>query len=457
MIDESKAIYQIFLRNFTEEGSFAAAASRLAGIRELGFDWVQLTPIHPIGLEGRKGSLGSPYAVADYRAIDPALGSLDDFRAFLATAHCLGLKVMLDIVFNHTSPDSVLAREHPEWFLREGQGPAASRGELEDPAPGTRLGRKCAEWSDVVDFDYSSSPELWIELISTLTYWRDQGADGFRCDVASLVPVDFWRQARQRVNQYDPGLRRERHPLLWLAESVHPRFLKKMREAGHGAWSEPELHSVFDLSYDYDGWERLEDVWAGRRPAAHYLDYLYAQETLYPAGARKIRFLENHDQARAAGRFVTKARLKAWTLAMLFLPGVSFVYMGQELGIQKKPELFEKDPVDWASGDPAFGSWFAAAFRGCQKAKAEAPFFRWRELGHGLFLLERWAAPESAPAAMGRPARPRYVALVNLEGRSGQVELPELLRGRDLLDGEEVSVEGTIVPPQEPVLLELVD
>ncbi len=153
--------------------------------------------------------------------------------------------------------------------------------------------------------------------------WTAFAATGF------LVPVDFRKQARQRVNQYDPGSRRDRYPLVWLAESVHPRFLKEMRDAGWGAWSEPELHSVFDLSYDYDGWERLEKVWSGARPAAYYLDYLYAQETLYPARARKIRFLENHDQERIAGRFVTRGRLEAWTVMTFFIPGLAFAYMGR--------------------------------------------------------------------------------------------------------------------------------
>ena len=309
MIDESSAIYQIFLRNFTPEGTFAAAMPRLAGVAAMGFEWVYLTPVHPIGIEGRKGLLGSPYAIADYRSIDPALGTIEDFRAFLAAAHGLGLKVMMDVVFNHTSPDSVLARDNPEWFLQAGAAGAsatavaASREMMHGlRAPGA-LGRKCADWSDVVDLDYGSSPQLWVELMSILVGWREEGVDGFRCDVASLVPVDFWKQARQRVNQYDPGLRRERYPLAWLAESVHPRFLKEMRDAGYGAWSEPELHSVFDLSYDYDGWERLETAWKGEGGVARYLDYLYAQETLYPARALKVRFLENHDQIRAAARF----------------------------------------------------------------------------------------------------------------------------------------------------------
>jgi len=440
MIDESSAIYQIFLRNFTPEGTFTAAMPRLAGVAAMGFDWICLTPIHPIGVESRKGKLGSPYAISDYRAIDPALGTMDDFRAFLAAAHGLGLKVMMDVVYNHTSPDSVLARENPEWFLRE-----ASTG---------ALGRKCADWSDVVDLDYGSSPQLWVELMSILVGWRKEGVDGFRCDVASLVPVDFWKQARQRVNQYDPGLRRERYPLAWLAESVHPNFLKKMREAGHGAWSEPELHSVFDLTYDYDGWERLEKVWAGERGAAEYLDYLYTQETLYPARARKIRFLENHDQMRAPARFGREgtardggeARLEAWTLFMQFIPGITFAYMGQECAIGHKPDLFEKDPVDWASGDSSFRGWFAAAFSACQKAKTKAPFFSWTELGKGVYLLKR------AAAASGEPG---FAALLNLEGWTSMIELAAPLQGRDLLTGATISLEGEIIAPEKPLILGL--
>lgn len=132
--------------------------------------------------------------------------------------------------------------------------------------------------------------------------------------MASLVPSEFWRQARQRVNQYDPGIKEERAQLLWLAESVHPAFLRKMRLLGYNSWSEPELHvAAFDLTYDYDGWERLEKIWEQGMPFERYLEYLYVQETLYPKGAKKLRFLENHDQERAAHRFGNGAKLRAMT------------------------------------------------------------------------------------------------------------------------------------------------
>jgi glycosidase len=444
---ETNAIYQIYLRNFTDEGNFAAAIPKLAEIAAMGFDWVYLTPVHPVGLEGRKGSLGSPYAIRDYRAIDPALGSLDDFCAFIAAAHGLRLKVMMDVVFNHSSPDSLLAREHPEYFMLVGFGPAASRGELEEPKPGARLGRKCQEWSDVVDFDFSSSPALWMELVSVLLFWRDRGVDGFRCDVASLVPVDFWKHARQKLNQYDPGVRRDKYPLVWIAESVHPSFLQSLRRKGYGAWSEPELHSVFDISYDYDGWERLEKVWAGLLPASAYLEYLYVQETLYPAGAMKLRFMENHDLQRAAARFVTPSRLRAWTVAMFFLPGIVMAYMGQEYALEHRPSLFDKDPLDRKGGSEDFRQWFVALMKAVKGIKRQAPFFSYRELARGVFSLERRARPEDA--------RPKYQALVNLEGWKRPVSLPEPLQGKELLSGEAYAAGDEPLLFEEPVIMEL--
>ncbi len=397
--------------------------------------------------------MGSPYAIADYKAVDPELGTMDDFLDFIAEAHALGLKVLMDVVFNHCAPDSVLAREHPEFFMLEGQAPAAQRGELEQPPHGARLGRKCEDWSDVVDFDFSSSPALWMELVSVLQFWRDKGIDGFRCDVASMVPIEFWKHARQKINQYDPGSRRERHPLLWIAESVQPSFLRSLRQRGFGAWSEPELHSVFDVSYDYDGWERLEKVWAGSLPASAYLDYLYVQETLYPAGALKLRFSENHDQKRAASRFVTPSRLRAWTLAIFFLPGINLAYMGQELALEHKPSLFDKDPLDRAAGNEDFRLWFGAlvkAMRGKEKSeglKCCAPYFSYRELARGVFILERRIRPGDA--------RPKYIALVNLEGWNKPVSLPEPLAGKELLSGDAVNYGEQALLFEEPVIVEL--
>ena len=449
MISETDAIYQMYLRNFTKEGTLRAAIPRLAHIASMGFTWVYLTPIHPIGKDARKGSLGSPYAIYDYKAINPELGTLADFESFVEAAHASRLKVMIDIVYNHTSPDSVLAREHPDWFLK---------------GPDGTLGRKCEDWSDVVDFDYSASPHLWVELISTLAMWRDRGVDGFRCDVASLVPADFWKQARTRVNQYDPGVRKELHPLVWLAESVHPAFLRRMRSEGHGAWSEPELHAAaFDLTYDYDGWERLEK--GGQTPILKYFEYLYAQETLYPKGAKKLRFLENHDQERAAARFGRGDVLKAWTVLYQFLPGVALAYMGQELALDHRPSLFERDSIEPAGGDPNFEQFFVSSLKATIEAKREAPFFSWSILNDDAVFCLRSVVParDATPIDEAMVKGGNYLLIartgMSMRGqtsRAARLSAPFDIHGIELLSGELVHYRsGSDIPPSPALLVRL--
>jgi len=449
MISETDAIYQMYLRNFTKEGTLRAAIPRLAHIASMGFTWIYLTPIHPIGKDARKGSLGSPYAIYDYKAINPELGTLADFESFVEAAHASRLKVMIDIVYNHTSPDSVLAREHPDWFLK---------------GPDGTLGRKCEDWSDVVDFDYSASPHLWVELISTLAMWRDRGVDGFRCDVASLVPADFWKQARTRVNQYDPGVRKELHPLVWLAESVHPAFLRRMRSEGHGAWSEPELHAAaFDLTYDYDGWERLEK--GGQTPILKYFEYLYAQETLYPKGAKKLRFLENHDQERAAARFGRGDVLKAWTVLYQFLPGVALAYMGQELALDHRPSLFERDSIEPAGGDPNFEQFFVSSLKATIEAKREAPFFSWSILNDDAVFCLRSVVParDATPIDEAMVKGGNYLLIartgMSMRGqtsRAARLSAPFDIHGIELLSGEPVHYRsGSDIPPSPALLVRL--
>jgi glycosidase len=384
----SASIYQIFPRNFTAEGTLQAAAARLAGVAELGFDFVYLTPVHPIGKARRKGGLGSPYAIADYRAVDPALGGEAGLRVFLDEAHRLGLGAIMDVVYNHTSPDSVLAREHPEWFWRGRDG-----------KPGPRI----PEWSDVVDLDYSKR-DLWDYQIESLEAWARFGFDGFRCDVASLVPVEFWVEARRRLAAVKP--------VLWLAESVHKEFVVECRRRGIPASSDPELCAAFDLTYDYDGREELEGAWSGRFPLARYLSMLELQESLYPERSVKLRFLENHDQPRAAGRFGRGARLRNWTWFTMLLPGAYLAYMGEELAMERRIGLFDAQPMKDEEGDPSFRSFFSDALAVSRRIKVEAPRFEARTIAEGVALILRRGAGDGC------------AAVLNLDGRSGRLELP---------------------------------
>lgn len=412
------SIYQVFVRNYSPEGTFDAALPSLDAAARMGFDIVYLTPVHPIGRAARKGTLGSPYAIADYRAVDPALGGEAGFRRYVDAAHARGLKLIVDVVYNHTSPDSVLARERPEWFWK---GP---RGK---PAP------RVAEWSDVVDLDYSNEA-LWDYQIETLERWAHFGVDGFRCDVASLVPVPFWVEARRRLARIKA--------CLWLAESVHKEFVAEIRSRGHYAACDAELHEAFDLSYDYDGRSELEAAWAGSGPLSAYLHHVELQSSMMPSTAIKARFLENHDQARAASRFGRGPRLRAWTAFAMLLPGTFFAYMGQERAIARRPSLFDKDAVDWASGDDGFEAWFGKAHKATKSVRAREPEFGATELADGVVLVERYGG-----------ARP-VAALLNLDGRSGKVALPAPISGTDLLSGARTGLEGSIELGGEPVVVE---
>ncbi len=323
----NQVIYSIFVRNHTTEGTFEGVRRDLPRIRGLGVDVIWLLPIHPIGEKARKGVLGSPYAIRDYRAVNPEYGTLDDFRRMVDEAHRLGMRCVIDVVYNHTSPDSVLAAEHPEWFYHK-----------EDGSFGNRVG----DWSDIIDLDYTDCG-LWAYQIETLKYWASM-VDGFRCDVAPLVPLGFWREARAAVESVRPGC-------LWLAETVDPDFISALRAEGFGCLSDCQTYEAFDICYDYDIYPVFRDYLDGAVPLARYAEAVNRQEVTYPANYSKLRFLENHDQARAAFLVPDGPSLLNWTAFSFFQKGTGFIYAGQEAGCAHLPNLFYKDPVDWTGPD----------------------------------------------------------------------------------------------------------
>lgn len=402
-------IYEIFPRNHTEEGTLKAIIPDLRRIKRLGVDYIWLMPIYPIGKEGRKGTLGSPYSIRDYRSINPELGTFEDFETFVKEAHRLGLKVMIDIVYNHTSNDSILLKEHPEWFYKEDG----------------KISRKVKDWSDVSDLDYSNK-ELWSYQIETLKFWAKY-VDGFRCDVAPLVPIEFWKKAKEEVNKVNPNL-------LWLAETVHPSFVRWLRERGFIAHSDVEMHQVFDITYDYDGRERLKSYLKGESSLSSYIDYLYMQDTLYPENYVKLRFLENHDLPRAAKIFSNEFRLKNWTAFMFMLKGAMLIYAGQEYKLTKQPNLFEKDPIPWEEGDKRFLEFIKKLVKikkliSCDKQR--------------VYLVKEGVAIIECEEAVG---------IFNLEGKVGEIELD--IKGKDLLSGRTIkSKKGKLELEFEPLII----
>lgn len=322
-----KIMYCLFIRNFTAEGTFRAAIPELARIKALGVYYLFVQPIYPIGKEKRKGTLGSPYAIRDYMAINPEFGGMKDFEAFVEACRELGLKIVLDIVFNHTSPDSDMAIFHPEMFYRNAKG-----------VPRNHAG----DWSDVVDLDYRERSPLWDVQIKVLLYWAKY-VDGFRCDVGSLVNKDFWLEARSAVAKV-------KKDFVWLVESVHSSMKHHCHENEIYCASDGEMYQAFDMTYDYDIYEQFYAAVDGEISLKEYLHALYTQEITYPANYVKLRMVENHDQKRAAHLFGTGSRLRNWTAMIYFIPGTTLLFMGQERGVAHEPSLFDKDTVDWDTG-----------------------------------------------------------------------------------------------------------
>lgn len=317
-------IYEIYVRNHGRSGTFADVTADLPRIREMGVDVVWFMPIHPIGQLNKKGGLGCPYSIQNYREVNPEYGTKEEFRLLCQYAHALGLKVMIDVVYNHTAHDSVLVREHPEWFHQDENG-----------RPVTTV----PEWSDVIDLKYDD-PALWEYLIESLRGWVDLGVDGFRCDVASVVPLDFWLRARQELAAVKPGL-------IWLAESVHTSFVVDRRRRGLLAQSDGEIHQAFDLSYDYDIWSLWETAVADPAAIPLYVAALDFQKGIYPAHTIKMRCVENHDQPRIMKRAASRAQALAWTAFQAFNEGAFLIYAGQESENSHTPDLFDVDKVIW--------------------------------------------------------------------------------------------------------------
>ena len=323
----NQVMYSVFVRNHTPEGTFEGVRRDLERIRALGADIIWLLPIHPTGEKCRKGALGSPYAIRDYRAVNPEYGTLDDFRRLVDEIHRLGMKCVIDVVYNHTSPDSVLAREHPEWFFHRPDG---------------SFGNRVGDWWDVIDLDYAQ-PGLWDYQIDTLKYWASM-VDGFRCDVAPLVPLEFWLRVRREVEAVRPGC-------FWLAESVEPAFVRGGRAGGLPVLSDSELYQAFDVCYDYDIFGVFQDYVDEKRLLKEYAQAVNSQEIIYPENYVKLRFLENHDRARAAAILPNRKVRLSWTAFLFFQKGMTLLYAGQEASCTHQPSLFDRDTVDWSAGE----------------------------------------------------------------------------------------------------------
>ncbi len=316
-------IYEVFVRDFSPSGDLQGVVRGLDRIQSTGANVIWLMPIYPIGVQNRKGPLGSPYAVRDYHAINPDFGRPADLRALVTAVHARGMKLILDWVPNHSAWDNRWVREHPGFYVRN------ERGEI--TVPRDDQGR-LTDWTDVAQLDYKN-PALRRAMIAAMRWWLDQyGIDGFRVDAAGFVPDDFWRAAV-------PALRAAvRRPILLLAE-----------------WGDLKMHRFgFDLTYSWDSYSRLKAVWKGAS-AASFLPRELDDMGAMPPGGRRLRFTTNHDETAWDQPPVTlfggAAGARAAYVLMALLPGRPLLYDGQEVESPQKLGLFVRDTVAWAQPD----------------------------------------------------------------------------------------------------------
>jgi len=313
------ALYEVFVQDFSPSGDFRGVIAGLDRIQASGANTVWVMPIQPIGVVNRKGVLGSPYAALDYRAINPALGTADDFKALVQAVHARGMKIILDWVPDHTSPDNPWVRQHPEYYVKNEQG---------QPSVPRDAAGKLTDWTDVVQLDYKN-PELRQAMIDLMRYWLEEyGLDGFRVDVAGFIPTDFWREAI-------PALR-----------AAMPRRLLLLAEWGDPDWN----RAGFDLIYSWDSYRRLKAVWEGA-PASVFLDSEVVEMRAMPPGGMKMRFTTNHDETAwdnpPVAIFGRGAGARAAFVAAALLPGRPLLYNGQEVESPQKLPLFDKEAVAW--------------------------------------------------------------------------------------------------------------
>ena len=306
-------LYEVNIRQYSPEGTFKAVEAEVPRLKDLGVDILWLMPIYPIGEEGRKGTLGSYYSVKDYKDVNPAFGTMQDFEDLLAAAHKAGMKLILDWVPNHTAPDHPWITEHPDYYKLDSLGHPAYD----------------ADWSDTRSLNYAN-PEVRREMDLGLRFWMEKGVDGFRCDVANMVPTDYWEWQIPAIRKDYPGC-------FWLAEAETPDL--------------SDASKTFDATYSWELHHILNDVAKGEKEASAIREYIEKDAVATPPTAFRMMFTSNHDENSWSGtefeRMGDAVRVMA-ALCFTLPKGLPLIYTGQEMGFDHSFLFFEKDPVpEW--------------------------------------------------------------------------------------------------------------
>ncbi|WP_228410799.1 alpha-amylase family glycosyl hydrolase [Chryseobacterium taklimakanense] len=309
---KNATIYELNIRQFSQEGTFKAVEKQLPRLKKMGIDIIWLMPVQPIGVKNRKGTLGSYYSVKDYLDVNPEFGSKKDFHDLVNAIHKEGMYVILDWVANHSSWDNDLVKKHPDWYIKSREGKFQST--------------PWRDYDDIIDFDYSK-PGLRKYMTDALKFWvKEYGIDGYRCDVASFIPLEFWENARKELDEIKP--------IFMLAEA-----------------EDKELHrKAFDATYNWTLWNYLHDIAMGKKNAEQLAGgYIAEHVSIFPKEGIRMNFIDNHDKNSWEGNQYINfgSALKAAIVFSAMMDGMPLVYSGQEAGLDRSLQFFERDPIVW--------------------------------------------------------------------------------------------------------------
>ena len=313
---QNAVVYEVNVRQFSESGKLSGVSDRLQFLKDLGVDVLWFMPLHPIGEENRKGTLGSYYSVKDYKAFNPEFGTELEFQLFVKKAHELGFKVIIDWVANHTAWDHAWIKQHPDWYERD------AAGKIQTPF----------DWTDVAKLNYASKP-MRAAMTDAMKHWVSKyDIDGFRCDVAFLVPVDFWNENRKAL------------------EKIKPMYMLAEMEANNDINKTPAAYyaSAFNASYAWTFMGASADLVAGKKSMNEFKSIMQKNYAELPASMHKMFFLTNHDENTWNATIQERygENWKAIAALVYTLPqSLPLMYTGEEAGLERRLKFFEKDPV----------------------------------------------------------------------------------------------------------------
>ena len=379
----STNIYEVNIRQYTPEGTFNAFAKELPRLKDMGVQVLWFMPVTPISKEKMKGSLGSYYACSDYTAINPEFGNLDDFKNLVKAAHEQGFKVIIDWVANHTGWDHVWTKQHPDYYLKDSTGTFKIASGMDD----------------IIELDFKNA-EMRKAMIAAMKYWVDEcDIDGFRCDLAAWVEVDFWQEARPQLDAVKP--------LFWLGE--------------FDELENPDYGKVFDASYTWKWMHRTKDFYQKKEPLDSLLPLLQQYSAIGDSSMRAW-FTSNHDENSWNGTEYEKYGEMAKMLAVFSCTwnGVPLIYNGQELPMKtKRLKFFDKDPIPW-TGKNELHDFYKTLFN----LRAANPALRGGDASVTTYILNN-TAPDKIFTYVRKKANDEVLVVLNMSGQPVRFEITD--------------------------------